>query len=333
VTDGQVAVSSAELANPLKLQRGKALLYNSAASLAETQDIDPSMTGSWRNGELHYRQTPLSLVVLDLDRYAGIRLSVPPELRDRRFTGILTVKDEEATKRDLAQLLGLTLPQAAGRDRIDIPRLPLAEALEVLARQTGLSIGVDGDIPNIRAQAVHDVHGVANALARLLAGTGLEAKQVGSSAWRIVRRKLPPRPISQFASGIEVGGDSALVVTGTKRSLTRFGVPQSLSVLKLMPHDRHDPNRDTAFVASEVEGLNLTALGPGRNRMFLRGVADSPFNDSNQSPVAVALDEIRLTYSAPAPDLRLVDVERVELLKGPQGTLYGLDFPAVLRSD
>lgn len=215
-------------------------------------------------------------------------------------------------------------PQAAGRDRIDIPRLPLAEALEVLARQTGLSIGVDGDIPNIRAQAVHDVHGVANALARLLAGTGLEAKQVGSSAWRIVRRKLPPRPISQFASGIEVGGDSALVVTGTKRSLTRFGVPQSLSVLKLMPHDRHDPNRDTAFVASEVEGLNLTALGPGRNRMFLRGVADSPFNDSNQSPVAVALDEIRLTYSAPAPDLRLVDVERVELLKGPQGTLYGL---------
>ncbi|KAH1711539.1 hypothetical protein KXX60_009360, partial [Aspergillus fumigatus] len=118
VTDGQVAVSSAELANPLKLQRGKALLYNSAASLAETQDIDPSMTGSWRNGELHYRQTPLSLVVLDLDRYAGIRLSVPPELRDRRFTGILTVKDEEATKRDLAQLLGLTLVRDAGGDRL-----------------------------------------------------------------------------------------------------------------------------------------------------------------------------------------------------------------------
>lgn len=118
VTDGQVAVSSAELANPLNLQRGKALLYNSAASLAETQDIDPSMTGSWRNGELHYRQTPLSLVVLDLDRYAGIRLSVPPELRDRRFTGILTVKDEEATKRDLAQLLGLTLVRDAGGDRL-----------------------------------------------------------------------------------------------------------------------------------------------------------------------------------------------------------------------
>ncbi|NOW46700.1 transmembrane sensor [Novosphingobium sp. SG751A] len=118
VTDGQVAVSSAELAKPLNLQRGKALLYNAAASFAETQNIDPSIPGSWRGGALRYQQTPLSLVALDLERYAGIRLGVPVELRDRRFTGILTVKDEEATKRDLAQLLGLTLVRDAGGDRL-----------------------------------------------------------------------------------------------------------------------------------------------------------------------------------------------------------------------
>lgn len=84
-----------------------------------------------------------------------------------------------------------------------------------------------------------------------------------------------------------------------------------------------DPALDTASVASDVEGLTLTALGPGRNRMFLRGVADSPFNGASQSTVALLVDDARLTYSAPDPDLRLVDVDRVEILKGPQGSLYG----------
>lgn len=118
VAVGRVSVTSAALEAPLTLQRGKELLYNSAAGLAETRTIDPATPGSWRSGELRYTQAPLSLVALDLDRYAGIHLSIPPELRDRRFTGILTVKDAEATKRDLTQLLGLTLVHGADGDRL-----------------------------------------------------------------------------------------------------------------------------------------------------------------------------------------------------------------------
>lgn len=118
VTEGQVSVASAALERPLTLQGGKGLLYDSAAGRAEVQDVDPAAAGSWRSGELRYQRTPLSLVALDLNRYAGIHLGVPPELRGRRFSGILTVKDAEATKRDLAQLMGLTLVRGAGGDRL-----------------------------------------------------------------------------------------------------------------------------------------------------------------------------------------------------------------------
>lgn len=79
-------------------------------------------------------------------------------------------------------------------------------------------------------------------------------------------------------------------------------------------------SRDLALL---VEGLALTNLGPGRNRQFIRGVADSPFNGPSQSTVAVQLDEARVTFDAPDPDIRMVDMQRVEILKGPQGPLYG----------
>lgn len=118
VTEGQVSVASAALERPLTLQHGKGLLYDSAARRAEVQDVDPAAAGSWRSGELRYQRTPLSLVALDLNRFAGIHLSVPAELRGRRFSGILTVKDAEATKRDLAQLMGLTLVRGPGGDRL-----------------------------------------------------------------------------------------------------------------------------------------------------------------------------------------------------------------------
>ncbi len=113
------------------------------------------------------------------------------------------------------------------------------------------------------------------------------------------------------------------MVTGSKRTQSLDQVPIALSVIRF--DDRHGGNArsNSQTIARASEGFALSGLGPGRNRLFLRGVADSAFGGESQATVAVVLDEARLTYSAPDPDLRLVDVDRVEVLKGPQGSLYG----------
>jgi hypothetical protein len=55
----------------------------------------------------------------------------------------------------------------------------------------------------------------------------------------------------------------------------------------------------------------------------LRGLSDGTFTGRTQQTVGTYLDNIQLTYNAPDPDLRLIDVDRVEILRGPQGALYG----------
>ena len=164
---------------------------------------------------------------------------------------------------------------------------------------------------------------VDEALVRMLVGTDYFARRVGANAWRI--EKVPQRrtlAASQSRSApLAIGKE--IIVTGTKRSVSLDSAPIAVAVARPDAVAQMQPASDSASVASQVEGLALTGQGPGRNRMFLRGVADSAFGGKTQSTVAVLLDDARLTYSAPDPDIRLVDVERVELLKGPQGSLYG----------
>ena len=68
----------------------------------------------------------------------------------------------------------------------------------------------------------------------------------------------------------------------------------------------------------------LTYFGntTGQGKVFIRGIADAPDTFIVSQSSAVYLDEQPITQGA-AVDVRLVDIERVEVLSGPQGTLYG----------
>jgi outer membrane receptor protein involved in Fe transport len=79
----------------------------------------------------------------------------------------------------------------------------------------------------------------------------------------------------------------------------------------------------TQVLVDGLPALSSTHLGPGRDKLFVRGIADSSFNGPTPATVAQYFGDVRLNYAAPDPDLNLYDVPAAEVLEGPQGTLYG----------
>jgi iron complex outermembrane receptor protein len=81
---------------------------------------------------------------------------------------------------------------------------------------------------------------------------------------------------------------------------------------------------DTVAITATVPNLiNASIFGPGSNTNFsIRGVAQNDYNDGTESPIATYVDDV---YYIPtgAGSFPLFDMERVEVLRGPQGTLFG----------
>jgi outer membrane receptor protein involved in Fe transport len=113
-----------------------------------------------------------------------------------------------------------------------------------------------------------------------------------------------------------------VVVTATRRELAEGRVSAAVS---LVAGSRLTVlgGRDERDAARQVSGVTMTNLGMGRDKIMVRGLSDGAFTGRTQSAVGTYLDQTPITYNAPDPDLFLADIERIEVLKGPQGALYG----------
>jgi outer membrane receptor protein involved in Fe transport len=224
-------------------------------------------------------------------------------------------------------------PAAAAEVQFDIPAGRLSDALIALAEQAGITIGLgDPALAGLRSRPLHGRMPVQAALARLLAGSGYRYEFVDARAVRILRAAapparpaapprpapLPPRPAPPAPVQPEI------IVTASKQgtALDRFAGTVHLLDLRNAEIGRFGVHGSDA-VLDRLPMLASTSLGPGRNKIYIRGVADSSFNGPSQSIVGQYLGDVRLTFNAPDPDLNLYDVARVEILEGPQGTLYG----------
>jgi outer membrane receptor protein involved in Fe transport len=226
---------------------------------------------------------------------------------------------------------------AAQRQPIDVRAGRLGDAIIALGQQTGSSIGVrDPALAARRVPAVRGRLGPEEALRKLLAGSGTRAVTLGPRTFLVVAapraqpkrraapKRPPPRPLPppRPEAVADVEPQPEIIVTGSRRALALSAYPGTATLL-----DGDDPLlagvRGSEALVERVPGVTSTHLGPGRNKLFLRGIADSSFNGPTQATVGQYVGETRLNYNAPDPDLRLHDIRRIEILQGPQGTLYG----------
>jgi outer membrane receptor protein involved in Fe transport len=198
-----------------------------------------------------------------------------------------------------------------------IPAKPLPDALTDFALQAKLSIGYAGiDFQDAVSNPVDGVLAPDEALKRLLAGTGYEAVTIDSDTVRIRQIASNGLPATNRAAVEEI------VVTTTRRAEVAQSLPYSIAVVTgqdMSDFGVRTPNDLTARVAA----LSATNYGAGQNMLSIRGLSDSFIVGRTQSMVGVYLDESRLTDDVADPDLRLVDINRIEVVRGPQGTLYG----------
>jgi len=215
-------------------------------------------------------------------------------------------------------------PALAQARMIDLPSGSLPDSIRRLSDLTGVSVGFIGRLPAITTRNVSGASSPTEALHKMLKGSGYRAIATGPSSFR-VERELPggPGPPTPSRRPSADEPHSAIIVTALKRPARLSTVPATEHVVG---NNRLHPATGVAgseALEREIPALTISGLGPGRNRLFLRGIGDGPLNGFNQGSVAILLDEARLNYDAPDPDWALVDVDQVEVLEGPQGPLYG----------
>ena len=116
-----------------------------------------------------------------------------------------------------------------------------------------------------------------------------------------------------------------VTVTAMKRESTVLDVPFSVAAPTAQIL-RERGVEDIEGVAANVGGFTVQNLGPGQSQVAMRGVSagqivrDQP---GVKEQVGTFLDESVISLSLFTPDLDLFDTNRVEVLRGPQGTLFG----------
>ncbi len=128
------------------------------------------------------------------------------------------------------------------------------------------------------------------------------------------------------AVAAEASSDTTLeevIVTARKRAENLQDVPISIDVFtsKDLRNLNISQFEDYATITPSV---SFVSAGPGTQTFVMRGVSDgSNPNYANQATTAFLVDDMSMNYYGTTPDLHLYDIDRIEVLNGPQGTTFG----------
>jgi iron complex outermembrane receptor protein len=229
----------------------------------------------------------------------------------------------------------------------DIPAQSLSAALIQFSHQAKIQVIASDDMSRQSTQGISGSHTIREALKQLLGTTGLGYRVVGDNSITIVRDAK-----TTLSTAAGAGDDAAavsytnsttadasqrpaadkavleeVIVTANKRSERLADVPMSAVVLsgQKLTESQATTLQD---IVNRVPGLQLVSDSPVDNQLIIRGISIG--TGAINSSVATYVDEVPYTSEGPfansnnlAPNLDTYDLARVEVLRGPQGTVYG----------
>ncbi len=205
---------------------------------------------------------------------------------------------------------------------IHLEAQPLEKALVNFSRQTGVVVFAPAEIVSgISAPALSGTLTAEVALRQMLAGTGLKAMMNADGSYVVTEAEK----VGSSASGNEGEATSfvleEIIVTATRRAASMQDIPMSVAAYtgNILEQRGVDDVYGLQFLAP---GMHLTGGPSGITKMALRGIGSDQGSIGAESGAALHRDGV---YIPSTVDIRMgfFDVERVEVLKGPQGTLYG----------
>ena len=114
-----------------------------------------------------------------------------------------------------------------------------------------------------------------------------------------------------------------VIVTARKRTENLEDVPISIDVFTAKDLQNLSISQFEDY-ATLTPSISFVSAGPGTQTFVMRGVSDgSNPRSSNTASTAFLVDDMSMNYYGSTPDLHLYDIERIEVLNGPQGTTFG----------
>jgi iron complex outermembrane receptor protein len=205
----------------------------------------------------------------------------------------------------------------------DIPPQPLGSALAEFARQSSIDILVSSQLArNQTAPALQGEMPAGQALAMLLSDTGLSYRATSTGSF-IIEAAPAPQSGSAAGGGAEV---EALIVTAQKREEDIQDVPIAISAFTQEALETHQIAGGPDLM-TQIPNMTFTKTNFSSYSVQIRGIGTQAISATTDPAVAIAFNNtpfIRNRFF----EQEFYDLQRVEVLRGPQGTLYGRNATA-----
>jgi outer membrane receptor protein involved in Fe transport len=226
-----------------------------------------------------------------------------------------------------AAAVALVMPALAHAEaaNFNIPAQSLGSALKEFSVQSQYSLVAPPDIVDAKTTAgVTQSAEPEIALAALLQGTGLSYRREGDTF--LIVRASAPQSGSAAGDGADNGTVQALIVTAQKREENIQDVPIAMSAFTQEDLTRSQVAGGPDLI-TQVPNMTFTKTNFSSYSIQLRGIGTQAISATTDAAVAVAFNNtpfIRNRFF----EQEFYDLQRVEVLRGPQGTLYGRNATA-----